>query len=68
MLQARVHDRLRGRSSPPWTCWQSGRLASLGAGGLLADTLGIQAVYYLGGVLLLAAGAVGLTARLRAQP
>ncbi|UER55786.1 MFS transporter [Kineosporiaceae bacterium SCSIO 59966] len=69
VLQARVHDRLRGRVFATMDLlWQSGRLASLGAGGLLADTLGIQAVYYLGGVLLLAAGALGLTARLRAQP
>lgn len=32
----------------------------LGLGGVTADTLGIQAVYILGGVLLLLAGAIGL--------
>jgi MFS family permease len=40
--------------------WQAGRLASLVLGGVVADALGIRAVYYLGGVLLLVAGAVGL--------
>jgi hypothetical protein len=42
--------------------WQTGRLASLGVGGLLADTVGIRAVYYLGGVLLLLAAAFGFAA------
>ena len=46
--------------------WNSGRLVSLGLGGLLADAVSIQAVYALGGVLLLAAGGVGLTTRLPA--
>ena len=39
--------------------WQSGRLLSLLAGGLLADTFGIRAVYHLGAALLLAAATVG---------
>ncbi|MGI8815700.1 MAG: hypothetical protein ACR2G2_10640 [Pseudonocardia sp.] len=39
--------------------WQLGRLGSLVLGGLAADALGIQAVYYLGGALLLLAGAIG---------
>jgi len=39
--------------------WQSARLLSLGAGGLLADALGVRAVYLCGGLLLLAASAVG---------
>ena len=39
--------------------WQAGRLASLVLGGVAADALGIRAVYYVGGVLLLVAGAVG---------
>ena len=42
--------------------WQSGRLARLGVGGLLADTVGIRAVYYLGGVLLLLAATIGFAA------
>ena len=41
---------------------------SIGIGGALADAIGIRAVYVLGGLLLLAAGALGLarlpTARL----
>ena len=39
--------------------WQLGRLVSLLIGGLLAAALGIQAVYLLGGLLLLAAAAIG---------
>jgi len=39
--------------------WQSARLLSLAAGGLLADVLGVRAVYVAGGLLLLAAFAVG---------
>ncbi len=39
--------------------WQTGRLLSLILGGLLADTLGVRAVYYLGGILLIAAAAIG---------
>jgi MFS family permease len=63
LLQSTVNDRARGRVFASMDLlWQTGRLASLGLGGLLADTLGIRAVYYLGGVLLLLAGAVGFTA------
>jgi hypothetical protein len=43
--------------------WQAGRLTSLVLGGVAADALGIRAVYYLGGVLLLVAGAVGFAGR-----
>jgi len=39
--------------------WQSARLLSLGAGGILADALGVRAVYVCGGLLLLAAFGVG---------
>jgi len=42
--------------------WQAMRLASLLLGGLLADTFGIRAVFYIGGVLLLAAALTGATA------
>ena len=45
-----------------------GRLASLGLGGLTADALGIQAVYLLGGVLLLLAGTTGLIGLRRQRP
>jgi len=48
--------------------WQTGRLISLLGGGLLADTVGIRAVYVLGGLLLLAAAAVGVTVPSRRVP
>jgi hypothetical protein len=48
--------------------WQTGRLLSLLGGGLLADTLGIRAVYLLGGLLLLTAAAVGATGARPASP
>jgi len=60
LLQAETPERLRGRVFAGFDMlWQSGRLLSLLAGGLLADTLGIRAVYYLGAALLLAAAAAG---------
>lgn len=61
LLQAQVPAQLRGRVFAGMDLlWQSGRLISLAVGGALADTLGIRAVYYLGGALLLLAGGVGL--------
>lgn len=63
LLQAEVPDQNRGRVFAGFDMiWQAGRLASLGLGGAAADALGIQAVYILGGVLLLLAGSVGLAA------
>ncbi|WP_020389663.1 MFS transporter [Kribbella catacumbae] len=60
LLQAETPERLRGRIFASFDMlWQTGRLLSLLLGGLLADTLGIRAVYYLGAGLLLAAAAVG---------
>ncbi len=41
---------------------QLGRLTSLGWGGALTGLLGIQLVYFVGGVLLLLAGAAGIAA------
>jgi MFS family permease len=62
ILQSHVPDRLRGRVFSAFDLiWQSMRLASLVAGGPLADTAGIRAVYYLGGALLVAAALAGLT-------
>ena len=64
-LQTTVPAEVRGRALALYdVLWNSGRLVSLGLGGLLADAVSIQAVYLLGGVLLLAAGSVGLTTRL----
>jgi MFS family permease len=60
LLQAEVAGELRGRVFAGFDLlWQAGRLASLVLGGVAADALGIRAVYYLGGLLLLVAGAVG---------
>ncbi|GAC1608269.1 MAG: MFS transporter [Mycobacteriales bacterium] len=60
LLQSRVPEDLRGRAFAGFdVVWQTGRLLSLLGGGLLADTEGIRAVYLLGGLLLLAAAAVG---------
>ncbi len=39
--------------------WGSGRLVSLGIGGVLADVLGVRAVYYAGGVVLVLAALTG---------
>lgn len=60
LIQSRVPEDLRGRAFAGFDMlWQSGRLLSLLGGGLLADTLGIRAVYLIGGLLLLIAAAVG---------
>ena len=64
LLQAEAPEHVRGRVFASMdVIWQAGRLLSLGAGGLLADRYGIQAVYYLGGLLLLAAASAGVLGR-----
>jgi MFS family permease len=61
LLQVEVAPQARGRVFAGFDLlWQAGRLASLGLGGVVADALGIRAVYYMGGLLLLLAGAIGL--------
>ena len=66
-LQTYVPESVRGRAFTFYdVLWNGARLLSLGAGGILADTLGIRTVYVMGGVLLLAAAAVGATYRLPA--
>ncbi len=61
LLQAHVPGHLQGRVFAAFDMlWQTGRLASIALGGLIADVLGIQAVYFLGGLLLLLAGTIGL--------
>ena len=63
VLQTTVHNRVRGRVFAFYdVVWQAARLISIGLGGMLADSLGITAVYWVGGTLLLAAGALGLLA------
>lgn len=62
VIQSRVPASLRGRVFSAFDLiWQAMRLASLVLGGLLADRLGIRAVYYLGGALLVAAAIAGMT-------
>jgi MFS family permease len=62
-LQSHVPEQMRGRVFAAFDLiWQAMRLASLLLGGLLADTVGISAVFYIGGVLLLAAALAGATA------
>ncbi len=60
LLQAHTPEAIRGRTFATFDMlWQSGRLLSLLLGGILAATLGIQAVYYIGGVLLILAAMIG---------
>ncbi|MGI8692946.1 MAG: MFS transporter [Geodermatophilaceae bacterium] len=60
LLQSHTPPEARGRVFAGFDLlWQLGRLVSLVFGGLLAAAFGIQAVYYLGGALLLLAAAIG---------
>ncbi len=68
LIQSRVPEVLRGRAFAGFdVIWQSGRLVSLLAGGVLVDVAGVQVVYVLGGALLLGAAAVGALAAGRAR-
>ncbi len=61
ILQTVIPDQVRGRVFTLLdVTWAAMRLLSLGLGGLLADRLGISAVYLIGGALLTLAGALGL--------
>lgn len=61
VVQSRVPEHLRGRVFAAFDLiWQTMRLASLLLGGLLADEVGIRGVYYVGGLLLIAAAMAGL--------
>ena len=63
VIQSHVPPGLRGRVFSAFDLiWQAMRLLSLLLGGILADTLGIRAVFYTAGVLLLAAALAGVTA------
>lgn len=60
VVQSKVESAMRGRAfSMLDVTWQTARLISLVAGGVLADAIGIRAVYLLGGLLLLLAGILG---------
>lgn len=62
VIQTTVPDRMRGRVFAFFdVVWQTGRLLSIGIGGYAADHFGITAVYWIGGALLITAGALGLT-------
>jgi len=61
VMQAEVPDEIRGRVFTLMDVgWNSSRLVSIALGGVLADHFGIIVVYYLGGVLLIGAGLLGL--------
>lgn len=63
LLQHHVPDEHRGRIFSAFDLlWQGMRLVSLLLGGVLADTVGIRAVYATGGLLLITAAATGLAA------
>lgn len=62
-IQGAIPDRMRGRVFTLLDMdWSIFTLLSLAAGGLLADRVGIQPVFWTGGTLLVVAGTVGLVA------
>jgi predicted MFS family arabinose efflux permease len=69
LLQVRAPQQARGRVFAAMdVLWQTGRLLSLAIGAALADTVGITAVYLLGGTLLLLAAVVGVASSREATP
>lgn len=59
-LQTEVAPELRGRAFALYDIlWNGARLISLGLGGILADAIGVRAVYVAGGALLLIAATYG---------
>lgn len=67
-LQTLVPAEVRGRAFAFYdVLWNSARLLSLAAGGVLAEVVDVRAVYLISAVLLLAAAGVGLTTRLDAS-
>ena len=67
-LQTTVPEEARGRVFVVYDMiWGSARLVSIGLGGLLADAVGITAVYFLGAALLFIAGLTGLARTSRDQ-
>lgn len=60
LVQREVAAELRGRAFALLDgVWQSGRLVSIAAGGVLAGAIGVRALYIAGGALLLLAAALG---------
>lgn len=69
LLQSHTPEPVRGRVFASFDMlWQLGRLLSLLLGGALAAAIGIQAVYYLGGALLVLAAAIGRFGSTRPAP
>ena len=61
-IQGAIPDALRGRVFTLLdVSWSTFRLVSLGLGGLIVDRFGIEPLFWLGGSILFAAGALGLT-------
>jgi len=68
-LQEAIPDRVRGRVFALLDItWNGMRLLSLAIGGALVDLVGIQALYWVGGALLLVAGLLGLVSLRGALP
>lgn len=60
-IQGAIPESMRGRVFTLLDVdWSAFRLVSLGLGGLIVDRFGIEQLFWLGGALLFAAGAVGL--------
>ena len=60
-VQGAVPDAVRGRVFTLLdVTWSAMRLISLALGGLLVDAIGIQPIYWIGGMLLATAGVLGL--------
>jgi MFS family permease len=60
-VQREVPETMRGRAFALLdVAWQSGRLVSIMLGSALASSIGIRAVFGIGGALLIVAGVVGL--------
>ena len=62
-VQRQVPDAVRGRVFT-WldVVWNVMKVVSLGVGGYLAERAGVEAVFYLGGAMLIIAGLAGLVA------
>ncbi len=61
LMQSEVPEEVRGRVYTLMDAtWNFMRLASLGLGGAIVDSVGIQPLYYVGGTLLSGAGLLGL--------
>jgi len=60
MVQREIPDNIRGRAFALLdVVWQTARLVSIAVGAGLATSIGIRALFVLGGLLLVGAGAVG---------